>query len=172
MVLQARIDTAVALIKAGKADTLIMSGDNSRANYDEVSAMKAAAVEGGVSTDRVLLDYAGFRTLDSCIRVRKVFGQRSVLVVSQGFHLPRAVHLCRSAGVDAIGVEAADPRGTSWRVQSGIREIPAAAIAWAEARLGRNAKFLGPAIDIDNPPPEALVQPLSTVPGVSTTIPG
>ncbi len=162
MVLQTRIDTAVALIKAGKVDTLIMSGDNSRANYDEVTVMKAASVAQGVPADDVLLDYAGFRTLDSCVRVRKVFGQREVLVVSQGFHLPRAIHLCRTAGVDAVGVEARDPRGLSWRVRSGVREVPAAAQAWIDVHLlRRGPKFLGPPIDIDNPPPEALVQPLS-----------
>jgi vancomycin permeability regulator SanA len=166
-VLQARIDTAVSLYAAGKVHKLLMSGDNSNALYDEVTAMKAAAVANGVPENDVLLDYAGFRTLDSCVRVRKVFGQRQVLVVSQGFHLPRAIHLCRWAGVDAIGVEASDPRGTTFRMRSGVREIPASFQAWIDAHvLGRSAKFLGPTVDINDPPPEVLHQPDAGQPAV------
>jgi vancomycin permeability regulator SanA len=162
-VLQARIDVAVTLYKQGTVRKLLMSGDNSIANYDEVSAMKNSAVAQGIPANDVLLDYAGFRTLDSCVRLRKVFGQTSALVVTQGFHLPRTIHLCRWAGVEVIGVEAPDPRGRSNRLSSSVREIPASFQAWAEAHIfGRSAKFLGPNIDVNNPPPEALKQPLDT----------
>jgi vancomycin permeability regulator SanA len=160
-VLQARVDKAVALYQAGKVRKLLMSGDNSIQNYDEVSAMKDAAVSLGIPANDIILDYAGFRTLDSCVRLRKVFGQSSALVVSQGFHLPRAIHLCRWAGVDVVGVEAPDGRTRSRRTVSGIREIPASFQAWLDAHvLGRSPKFLGDPIDIDNPPSEALRQPL------------
>jgi vancomycin permeability regulator SanA len=160
-VLQARVDVGVALYKAGKVRKLLMSGDNSIKNYDEVSAMKDAAVALGIPENDVILDYAGFRTLDSCVRLRKVFGQSSALVVSQGFHLPRAIHLCRWSGVDVIGVEAPDVRPRSRRTLSGIREVPASLQAWVDAHvLGRSPKFLGDPIDVDNPPPEALRQPL------------
>ncbi len=161
-VLMARITTGVDLFKAKKVDTLIMSGDNSRALYDEVTAMKNVAVGLGVPADRVLLDYAGFRTLDSCVRVRKVFGQSRVTIVTQNFHLPRAVHLCRSAGIDTYGVEAPDPPGSAWKIKSWVREVPASAQAWLDAHIfGTQPKFLGPEIDIDHPPKEALVQPLN-----------
>jgi vancomycin permeability regulator SanA len=161
-VLMARITTAVDLLNAQKVDTLIMSGDNSRPQYDEVSAMKNAAVALGAPTDRVLLDYAGFRTLDSCVRLRKIFGQSRVTVVTQDFHLPRAVHLCRSAGIEAYGVAATDPPGTGWKIKSWLREVPASAQAWLDVHvLGTQPKFLGTVIDIDHPPKEALVQPLN-----------
>ncbi len=161
--LQWRIERGVELYKAGKVRKLVMSGDNSIANYDEVSVMKNLAMKLGVPDRDVILDYAGFRTLDSCVRLRKVFGQTKAIVVSQGFHLPRAIHLCRWAGVDVVAVEAIDARGRSNRLASGVREVPAALRAWAEIHLlGKSAKFLGPTIDVFNPPPEALKQPLDT----------
>jgi vancomycin permeability regulator SanA len=159
-VLEQRVQTAVALYKAGKVRKLLMSGDNSITSYDEVTAMKVSATKLGVEQDDILLDYAGFRTLDSCVRLRKVFGQRSALVVSQGFHLPRTLHLCRWAGINVTGVEAPDDRGRSRRMISGLREIPASMAAWFDCHVfGRQPKFLGPAIDVFNPPPEALNQP-------------
>jgi vancomycin permeability regulator SanA len=163
-----RVETGVALYKHGRVKKLLMSGDNSRATYDEVSAMKKLAVSLGVPKNDVLLDYAGFRTLDSCIRVRKVFGQTRIIVVSQRFHLARAIHLCRSAGVTAFGVSAPDIRGFSSRLVSAVRELPASTQAWFDAHiLHTEAAFLGPSIDIDNPTPEALEQPLSSKRGSS-----
>ncbi len=164
-VLQARVNTAVSLYKAGKVRVLLMSGDNSLAEYDEVSAMKKAAVALGVPSEHVLLDFAGFRTLDSCVRLRKVFGQTEAVIVSQGFHLPRAIHLCRWAGVAATGVEAPDPRTRPRRIFSGTREIAASFQAWLDAHvLDRGPKFLGEPIDIDNPPADALEQPPHATP--------
>jgi vancomycin permeability regulator SanA len=160
-VLAARVDTAVALYRTGRVRTLVMSGDNSVESYDEVSAMKQRAVDGGVADRDVLLDYAGFRTLDSCARVRSVYGQREVLVVSQRFHLSRAVFLCRSFGVRANGVVAPDPRSGRRRTASTVREIPAALAAVTDrVVLRRGPKFSGPAIDIDRPPPNALRNPI------------
>lgn len=159
-VLRARVETAAALYKRGLIRKLVMSGDNSLASYDEVSAMKDYAESIGVVRADVILDYAGFRTLDSCVRIRKVFGQTRIFVVSQRFHLPRAVHLCRWAGVDTLGVIANDPRGQSSRLKSLVREVPASGIAWAEVHVfGRGPKYLGDPIDIDNPPAAALEQP-------------
>lgn len=164
MVLQRRIDVGVDLHRAGKVRKLVMSGDNSDALYDEVTVMKNAAVKAGIPADDVLLDYAGFRTLDSCVRLRKVFGQTKAIVVSQGFHLPRAIHLCRWVGIEVVGVEAVDDRGRSFRAVSTIREVSASLQGWVETHwFGRTAKFLGDTVDIDNPPPEALAQPLDTI---------
>jgi vancomycin permeability regulator SanA len=160
-VLADRLDVGVELYKRGKVRKLIMSGDNSVRQYDEVTAMKNYVVARGVTDDDVLLDYAGFRTLDSCVRLRKVFGQDRAIIVTQQFHLPRALHLCRWAGVDAIGVAAVDSRGAGRRVQSTVREVPASWQAALETWVfRRSAKVLGPAIDIDNPPADALTQPL------------
>ncbi len=159
-VLRTRVEAAVDLYKRGLVRKLVMSGDNSLASYDEVSAMKDYSETLGMPRPDVILDFAGFRTLDSCVRIQKVFGQRTMYVVSQRFHLPRAVHLCRWAGVNTIGIVARDPRGQSSRLKSTVREVPASAIAWAEAHIfGRGPKFLGDKIDIDNPPAAALEQP-------------
>ena len=162
MVLQRRIDVGVDLYRAGRVRKLIMSGDNSDALYDEVTVMKNAAIKSGIPPDDVLLDYAGFRTLDSCVRLRKVFGQTKAIVVSQGFHLPRSIHLCRWVGIEVVGVEAVDDRGRSYRAVSTVREVSASLQGWVETHwFGRTAKFLGDTVDIDNPPPEALAQPLA-----------
>ncbi len=116
----------------------------------------------GARTDDVLLDYAGFNTMQSCVRLRKVFGQDRAVVVSQRFHLPRAIHLCRFAGIRTTGVNAPDPRSVKDRSISTLREIPATTLAWWPVYVfGAQPKFLGPMIDIDNPSPEALDQPLA-----------
>ena len=160
-VLDARVRAAIALYKRGAVQKLVMSGDNSRTSYDEVSVMKQVAVAAGVKPNDVLLDYAGFRTLDSCVRIRRVFGQREILVVSQRFHLARAIHLCRWAGLRVHGVIADDPRGSGGRRKSTIREFPASTAAWIDAHVfGTEAKFTGPAINVDDPPADALTQPL------------
>jgi vancomycin permeability regulator SanA len=161
-VLQARVMTAADLYRRGAVRKLVMSGDNSRAIYDEVTAMKAAAVKAGVPSQDILLDYAGFRTLDSCVRIRKVFGQQRVVLVTQEFHIARARFLCADAGVIASAEPAPDPRGSTFKRQSKVREVLAQAQAVVDAKiLQRQPKFLGPAIDVDNPPPEALEQPLA-----------
>jgi vancomycin permeability regulator SanA len=161
-VLQARVMTAVELYERGVVRKLVMSGDNSRSTYDEVSAMKASAINAGVPADDVLLDYAGFRTLDSCVRIRKVFGQQRVVLVTQQFHIARARFLCADAGVVATAAAAPDPRGRTFKRQSAVRETLARAQALMDAKLlRRNPRFLGPSIDIDDPPPEALRQPES-----------
>jgi vancomycin permeability regulator SanA len=160
-VLASRVETAVRLFERGKVDTLIMSGDNSRADYDEVSAMKQLAVSLGVPSGRVLLDYAGFRTHDSCVRAKRVFGQSHITVVTQSFHLRRAVFLCRAAGISAEGVPAPDRRGISWRRKSVVRELPAQIIAVGDAYIWqREPRFLGPLVNIDKPTDEVLAQPL------------
>jgi vancomycin permeability regulator SanA len=161
-VLAARVRVGVTLYKHCAVRKLIMSGDNSRREYDEVSAMKALAVQMGVRADDVLLDYAGFNTMQSCVRLRKVFGQSQGVVVSQRFHLPRAVHLCRFAGIRTIAVQAPDPRSRLDGWKSTIREVPATTLAWWSVHVfGVQPKFLGPKIDIDHPSPEALQQPLA-----------
>ncbi len=163
-VLAARVIAGVELYKARTVRKLVMSGDNSRALYDEVSAMKALAVTNGVPADDVLLDYAGFRTLDSCVRIRKVFGQTTVVVVSQRFHLSRARYLCAQAGVTTWTKEADDPRSTREIWKSQVRELLARWAAVIDTQVThQQPKFLGDPIDIDHPPTDALVQPLNPV---------
>jgi SanA protein len=159
-VLEARVLAGVSLYQQGLVRKLVMSGDNSVKRYDEVSAMKRLAVQRGVPAQDVLLDFAGFRTLDSCVRIRKVYGQSKVIVVSQAFHLGRAQFLCADAGVEATGFSASDPRPALDRRKSAVREIAARWQAVIDAKVvNRKPKYLGDTIDIDQPPLEALTNP-------------
>src|SRR3954471_14168799 len=100
---QSRIDAAAALFRAGKVQYLLLSGDNSRQGYDEPSDMRRALEAAGVPRSRIVLDYAGFRTLDSVVRAREVFGVLRLIIVSQHFHNVRAVYLARAHGMEAYG---------------------------------------------------------------------
>jgi SanA protein len=101
-----RIRAATDLFRTGKVDYLVVSGDNHIRGYDEPTDMKESLVEAGVPPDRIYCDYAGFRTMDSILRVRKIFGQTSVTVISQKFHNQRAIFIAQHSGVDAIGFKA------------------------------------------------------------------
>ncbi len=105
-ILRDRVETAAQLYFSGKVQKLLMSGDNRFANYNEPGAMRDYAIRLGVPEDAIVLDYAGRRTYDTCYRARAIFGLDSALLVTQQFHLPRALFLCNMLGVQAIGVEA------------------------------------------------------------------
>ncbi|MEU6943389.1 ElyC/SanA/YdcF family protein, partial [Streptomyces rubiginosohelvolus] len=99
-----RLDAAAELYRTGKAKVVLVTGDNSRVEYDEPDAMRTYLTERGVPDDRIVSDYAGFDSWDSCVRAKKIFGVDRAVLVSQGFHIHRATTLCRSAGIDAYGV--------------------------------------------------------------------
>jgi vancomycin permeability regulator SanA len=103
-----RVDAAVELYRAGKVDQLLFSGDNSRPEYNEVGAMFNYAVQRGIPRTAITLDYAGFDTYDSCYRAHAIFGVRSAILVTQRYHLPRAVYDCARLGIDAVGVGTPD----------------------------------------------------------------
>jgi len=103
-----RMDAAAALYRAGKVRRLLLSGDNRTQDYDEPTRMKEALMERGVPESALVLDYAGFRTLDSVLRARDVFGARRLIVVSQRFHNQRALFIAQHSGMDAIGFCARD----------------------------------------------------------------
>lgn len=128
--LRDRVDTAVDLYLAGKVDKLLMSGDNSTPEYNEPAAMVAHAVARGVDPADVQPDYAGRRTYDTCYRAGAIFQLESAVLVTQEFHLPRALFTCNSLGIDAVGVVADrrtyHPRSIAW---SESREVPATALA-------------------------------------------
>src|SRR5262252_6459387 len=106
--LRDRLDGAIKLYRMGKVDGLLLSGDNHVTSYDEPAAMKAYALARGVPAGAITLDYAGFDTYDSCYRAHAIFGVASAEVVTQAYHAPRAVYLCRAAGIDADGLSVAD----------------------------------------------------------------
>jgi len=105
-VLQDRINAAADLYLNGKVTRLLMSGDNRFVNYNEPGAMADHAVALGVPEGDIVLDYAGRRTYDTCYRARDIFGLGEVVLVTQKFHLPRALYTCNKLGLNAIGVEA------------------------------------------------------------------
>lgn len=115
-VLRDRMDTAIALYQAGKVDRILVSGDNRADHYDEPGAMRAYALARGVPDSAVQPDQAGLRTYDTCYRAREIFALESATLVTQQFHLPRALFTCRQLGLEVVGV-AADLRpyrGARW----------------------------------------------------------
>ena len=109
-ILKDRVETAAQLYFSGKASRLLMSGDNRTLAYNEPEAMRQYAMSLGVPSSAIVLDYAGRRTYDTCYRARAIFGLDSVLLVTQAFHLPRALFLCNALGIQAAGVEANNHR--------------------------------------------------------------
>ena len=105
-ILRDRVQTGVNLYFGGRAEKLLMSGDNSVEYYNEPEAMRQYAIAMGVPAEDIVLDYAGRRTYDTCYRARAIFGVERALLVTQKFHLPRALFLCNALGLDASGVEA------------------------------------------------------------------
>ena len=138
-----RIAAAAELYKAGKVDCLIVSGDNHIKAYDEASDMKESLVAAGVPESRIVCDYAGFRTLDSVVRAKKVFGLDSFIIVSQPDHVRRAVFTARGFGCDAYGYVAQDVNGR-YSIKTTIREQLAKVAAVLDVILRRGPKFLGP----------------------------
>ena len=105
-ILRDRVETAANLYSSGKVEKILMSGDNRFEDYNEPEAMLQYALSLGVPSHAIALDHAGRRTYDTCYRAKAIFGVESALLVTQKFHLPRALFLCRALGLDAAGVEA------------------------------------------------------------------
>lgn len=114
-----RVDGAVALYKAGKVDHLLVSGDNSNKQYDEPTAMRDAAIAQGVPSSAITRDYAGLSTYDTCLRARDVFGVRDAVLVTQDYHLARAMFTCRELGIDAVGLRIPDFQHLAERLTRG-----------------------------------------------------
>lgn len=140
-ILADRIRAAVKLHKAGVVQKLLMSGDNRFQNYNEPRRMKEMAVRLGVPEADIAMDFAGRRTYDSAFRARSVFGQRQIIVVTQRFHLDRAIFLCRAAGMEAEGFPA---DATPVPLKPRIREFLASAAALADVYILRPEPVPGP----------------------------
>ncbi|MGE5620000.1 MAG: vancomycin high temperature exclusion protein [Sphingomonadaceae bacterium] len=144
-----RVDAAVALHKEGKVRRILMTGDNSSVGYNEVAAMKRRAVEQGVPQELVNLDYAGFRTYDSCYRAKSIFGIDQAVLVTQRYHLPRALFLARSFGIQAVGLAAGRDRYPRQEYYD-MREAVALSMAWYEVMLLRPLpRYLGEPVDLE-----------------------
>ena len=143
-VLRDRVETAARLYFAGKVKKILMSGDNRFLDYNEPGAMRQYALRLGVPDEDIVLDYAGRRTYDTCYRARQIFGVKEAILVTQSFHLPRALYTCNLLGVRAIGVPADlrdYRRGAQVYWQS--REIPATLVALWEIHFTRPEPVLG-----------------------------
>lgn len=159
-VLAERIQGAVALHGLERTQKYLFTGDNSSVNYDEVTVMQEYAVQNGIPQEAVTLDYAGFSTYESCYRAREIFGVTEAILISQEFHLARAVYTCRQLGIDAVGLGVSDwlygagrgrPRAlVRGETQYGVRELLATVKAVWELHITRpEPTFLGPFEGLD-----------------------
>jgi SanA protein len=137
-----RIEAATRLLKEGKIKYLIISGDNSRKEYSEPEDMRADLMAAGIDSSVIFLDYAGFRTFDSIVRLKEIFSQDSVTIISQPFHNERALYMASKEGITAIAFNATDvPAKYGIRVQ--LREKLARVKVFVDYWLGKKPKFLG-----------------------------
>jgi vancomycin permeability regulator SanA len=140
--LAARLADAAELHRAGKVRAILVSGDHGRDGYDEVGAMTKWLVAHDVPADDVVADHAGFDTYDSCQRARRIFGVAEAIVVTQDFHVARAVFLCRQAGIRTVGV--GSPARGGRPGLNAAREVPASVKAVLDVVLDPGPRYLGP----------------------------
>lgn len=137
-----RINAAVELWNSGKIDAILVSGDNSRTDYDEPTCMKEDLIARGVPAEYITLDYAGFRTLDSIVRAEKVFNLKDYIIISQPFHCSRAIYLASQYKQNVIGYCARDVKSTAG-LKLRLREILARNKALIDILTNKNPKYLG-----------------------------
>jgi len=143
-----RMDTAIDLYKAGRVNKLLLTGDNRFVDYNEPARMAEYALAQGVPDDDLVLDYAGRRTYDSCYRARAIFGVERAVLVTQAFHLPRALYTCDRLGIPAVGV-VADRHSYVYGDWYRLRELLALARAWWDLNLLKPLPVLGDPIPVD-----------------------
>jgi len=142
-----RINATVELYNNGKIDFILISGDNGNKDYDEPTDFKNELIKKGIPENKIFLDFAGFRTLDSVIRSKEIFGQKSITIISQQFHNERAIYLAKNYGITAIGFNARDVSGR-YGLKVQIREYFARTKVFIDILLGVKPKFLGNKIEI------------------------
>lgn len=147
-ILADRLTVAADLYAAGKADTILVSGDNGQDAYDEVNAMRVFLLNEGVAPENIFLDHAGFDTYDTMYRANRVFGVTDAIVVTQGYHLPRALFLASKLGIEAAGVPS-DLQPYVKQDWFTFREMFARVKAFFEATFGAEPTYLGEPIDIE-----------------------
>lgn len=145
LILRDRLNTAIQLYEAGKVRKLLMSGDNRFHYYNEPAAMKRYAVRQGVPPEDIVEDFAGRRTYDSIYRAKHIFGQERIVIVTQGFHLDRAIYLSGKLGVDAVGY----PAPIAVNLKSRIREVWACVYAIRDGKMRPEPQILGSPEPID-----------------------
>ncbi|OGG50349.1 hypothetical protein A3C18_03325 [Candidatus Kaiserbacteria bacterium RIFCSPHIGHO2_02_FULL_54_11b] len=144
-ILAERADTAIALYTSGKVSKILVTGDGGSLSYDEVTPVRKYLLDAGVEPQDIFLDHAGFDTYSSMYRAREVFLAHSLTIVTQDFHLPRALWIARRLGLDAHGVVAAGGKSSPYEY---VREIPASIKAIFDVIANRQPKYLGPAFPL------------------------
>ena len=152
-----RIDAVEELYKAGKIKYILISGDNSRKDYSEPDVMKDSLVARGIPVEVIYLDYAGFRTLDSVVRSKKVFGQNKMTIISQRFHNERSIVLGDWQDMELIGYNAKETASRLHRIRAHIREGYARVKLFLDMFVGKQPKFLGEPIQIGEGKPQIEV---------------
>jgi SanA protein len=148
--LRDRVETAVQLYEAGKVEKLIMSGDNRFEDYNEPDRMTEYAISRGVPAKDIQPDYAGRRTYDTCYRAKVIFGVTSAVLVTQNFHLPRALFICRNLGIEAVGVVAdISVYGRRSLLWSEVREVFAQVLSVVDIIRQPPAEVLGAPISLE-----------------------
>jgi vancomycin permeability regulator SanA len=143
-ILRDRVETAAALYKQGKVEKLLFSGDNSQLDYNEPGAMKEYALQMGIPEGDIVLDYAGRRTYDTCFRAKAIFGLDHALLITQPYHLPRAVFTCNMLGLYGSGVYADNyPYRKISLGYWNLRELPASLVALWEIFISKPEPILG-----------------------------
>lgn len=145
--LEDRLKRGVALYDLGAAPKLLMSGDHGTEGYDEVDAMKRYAVDAGISSEDVFMDHAGFSTYETVCRAKEIFQADKVIIVTQAYHLYRALYIAEALGMEAYGVEA-DYRQYSGQLVRDVREVLARVKDFGMAILQPNPTYLGEVIPI------------------------
>lgn len=133
-VLEDRIVTAIQLYQDGRVGKIIMSGDNRNVNHNEVQAMKNFAIDQGLPEEDIILDHAGLSTYDSCYRLKEVFNLNKIVLITQKYHLPRALYVCNELDISAVGVFAQD-RGYQNQTKYSFREMLASIQAWMDVNI-------------------------------------
>ena len=142
-----RIQAALELYKAKKVNYIIVSGDNSQKDYNEPEQMRNDLIKGGVDSSHIVLDYAGFRTFDSIVRLRDVFGQTKVTIISQRFHNERALYIAAKEGIMAVAYNAKDVKARAG-FKTMFRERLARVKVFVDYITGKEPKFGGPKVAI------------------------
>ncbi len=143
-----RIEVGVTLYQNGTSPKLLMSGDHGRDEYDEVNVMKACAIDAGVPSEDVFMDHAGFPTYESIVRAKEIFGADKIVIVTQEYHLHRALYIANALGIKAFGVSA-DLRGYAGQTKRDVREVLARIKDMGYAILKPAPTYLGDPISLD-----------------------
>ncbi|MDH3697120.1 MAG: YdcF family protein [Flavobacteriaceae bacterium] len=143
-----RINATIALFEAGKIEYVLVSGDNGTVYYNEPDTMKKDLIKGGIPEDKIYMDFAGFRTLDSMVRAKEVFGLTNATVISQEFHNERAIYLAQRHGLHAVGYNAKDVQGNRG-LKVHLREYFARVKVFVDILMKTQPKFLGKKVIIE-----------------------